>query len=497
MICTSVAASSIPDVLRDIAEAAGLSDMVEVRLDTVEGIDAQAIDRIFRTPCRVPRIATCRPHREGGEFGGGEAERLDLLRVAEAAGAEYLDIEAFAWDAFPRAGTARRIISYHNFIETPADLGERVAGMARKGADVLKVSTFVKDLRDNLALLATVRGAGRPCIAIGMGEAGVLSRVLAVAHGGYLTYACLSPEKATAPGQVPIRTLRGIYRFDQLRAGTPLYGVLGNPISHSLGPAVHNAAFEAAGLPGAYLPLLVERFPGIVGTLAGALPFRGFSVTIPHKEAALSEVDEADPIARKAQAVNTISLEGGRRQGSNTDAAAVVAVLQDALKRPSLANLPALVVGAGGSARGAAAGLMAAGARVTVWNRTSERARRLAETIGCTAVRDQKALPAIDFAIVANATSIGMNTGVGIPVDPRVFRAGQAVLDLVYTPPDTEFLAEAKRRGAIPVSGLSVFLRQAALQFERWTGRRAPAAVMEEAARRALKEREAMEAEEG
>ncbi len=489
MICTSLAAPTPAEIFRDLSDVAQASDLVEIRLDTIEGIDPAAAEALFRTPCRIPRIATCRPHREGGEFGGSEPDRLAILQAAEAAGAEYIDVETFAWPNFPRKGKAKRILSYHNFIETPADLATQAARMAAMEPDIVKISTFAKDLRDSIRILAIPKSLKKPCIAIGMGDAGFLTRILTVAHGSVLTYACVSPEKASAPGQVPARTLRGMFRMDRLNRSTPLYGIFGNPVFHSLSPAVHNAALEATDLPGVYLPLFAERLDGIVGDLVKALPFQGFSVTIPHKEDALAEIDDADPIARRAGAVNTITLEKGRRKGTNTDAPAVVKVFQEALKRDRFDGLHALVIGAGGSARGAAAGLSEAGARVTIWNRNPERARKAASDIGCTAVRDLQAILSLDFGIIVQATPVGMNSGEGLPLDSKIFRAGQAVLDFVYTPPETEFLAEAKRRGAIPLSGLSVFLLQAALQFEAWTGKPAPMAIMEEAARRALRER--------
>jgi shikimate dehydrogenase len=262
-------------------------------------------------------------------------------------------------------------------------------------------------------------------------------------------------------------------------------GVAGWPVAHSRSPAIQNAALAAAGLHGwryLKLPLPPERFAETVRALPAA-GFRGINVTIPHKAAALALAAEATPTAAAVGAANTLTFEpSGAIHADNTD---VTGLLEALPVDP--AGMTALVLGAGGAARAAVYALRGAGADVTVWNRTAERAERLVAELGGRAVAAPERA-----SLVVNCTSVGLRetdaTFKSLPIQADTFGVGSYVADMVYRPGDTELLAEAKRRGARVVTGLEILVAQGAASFERWTGltasRRAMHATVDDRAQR-------------
>ena len=249
-----------------------------------------------------------------------------------------------------------------------------------------------------------------------------------------------------------------------------LAGVLGFPVGHSRSPAMMNAAFAELGLDWRYLHLPVP--PELFAETVRALPasgYRGANVTIPHKLAAHELADELTEAAAAIGAVNTLSFEDGRVTGDNTDAGGLIDALGD--QHPA----SALVLGAGGAARAAVWALREAGAAVTVWNRTPERGRALADEFGVVSVDRPP-----DVELLVNATSIGLARDDSLDALPRVEAA--IVVDLVYGSEPTELVRWAERRGARVIDGLEVLVRQGARSFERWTGQMAPVDTMRRAA---------------
>jgi shikimate dehydrogenase len=254
-----------------------------------------------------------------------------------------------------------------------------------------------------------------------------------------------------------------------------LAGVLGDPVGHSRSPAIHNAAFEALGLDWRYvkLPVAAEAFAETVRALP-ASGYRGANVTIPHKEAALALADQAGDAARAIGAANTLTFADGAIHADNTDAAGLLAALP---REPR--GMTALVLGAGGAGRATAWALREAGAEVSVWNRTPERASALADELGVVAVEAPVAAE-----LVVNATSVGLRAGDSIEELPVAWiDPPQLAVELVYGDHETPFRAWAEAAGAEIVEGLEVLVRQGALSFERWTGREPPLDAMRRAAR--------------
>jgi shikimate dehydrogenase len=271
-----------------------------------------------------------------------------------------------------------------------------------------------------------------------------------------------------------------------LSGHTRVVGVIGDPVAHSLSPALHNAAFAALGLDWVYVAFPVPRGRATEAVAAvPALGLAGLNVTMPHKEDVASACDELTPDAAALRSVNTVVAQaGGRTLGDSTDGPGFLDALDD--EGITVAGQPVLVLGAGGAARAVVLALGRAGASVTVAARRPDAAESAAALApGAPAVPLVAADPS-GFAVVVNATPLGMSGGDPLPVDPDALHAGQAVIDLVYHPADTPLLTAARARGARAVNGLGMLLHQAARSFNLWTGESAPLEAMRTAVTAAL-----------
>lgn len=257
---------------------------------------------------------------------------------------------------------------------------------------------------------------------------------------------------------------------------TEVYGIIGNPVRHSLSPLIHNAAFAACGLNKAYLPFPALDAAAAVAALR-ALEIAGVSVTIPHKQAVMAALDDIDPVAAAIGAVNTIVRQDGRLHGYNTDWLGANRALEAEL---ALAGASILVLGAGGSARAIGFGLKEAGARLTLASRTPESGRQLAAQLGCPWLPLAEAGDRQADALV-NATSVGMSPAADqSPLPAAALGNFPVVMDIVYSPLATRLLQEARAAGCRTIDGLQMLLHQGAAQFELWTGQQAPLEVMRE-----------------
>jgi len=432
-------------------------------------------------------LATCRRHQNHGHFNGSIEEQIRVLESAIAGGATAVDVEIeSAENCLSRLEALRSkaflILSYHNFGGTPP-LDSLMRRMLRIPADAYKVVTTAKKPSDNQRVLALSRAYPKtPMVLLAMGETGFPTRVLSTALGGIYTYAAPNTAEGTASGQVSARLLRNLYRVDKFTKDARVYGVIADPVRHSISPAVHNRAFQARRADAIYLPFLVTP-PQLKDflVLAEKLPIAGFSVTIPHKQKVLRYLDLIDPLARRIGAVNTVWRKAGKWRGTNTDADGVTKPLE---RRLRLGKTTVLVAGNGGAARGAAYALAAAGAKLSITGRNIDRVRALAKVCDAEPLsRDQA--QARMFDVLVHATPLGMYP----KVDQCFFEdkiPAKMVFDLVYNPLETLLIRKAKAQGAEVIPGLEMFLEQAAQQFEIWTGESAPRSVMEKAALEAL-----------
>lgn len=257
-------------------------------------------------------------------------------------------------------------------------------------------------------------------------------------------------------------------------ASTKLYGVFGDPVSHSLSPAMHNAAFAHTGRNAVYMAFEVKNLTGAVEGVR-ALGIQGVSVTIPHKISIMPLLDEIDPTARRIGAVNTVINRNGRLHGTNTDGMGAVSALKE--KTPIRAKRLA-IVGAGGSARAVGHCMRDEGAAVTVLNRSKENGEKLALDIGGDFVPLAES-GRLKFDILINTTPVGMTPNVdAIPVPPEILTPEVTVMDIIYTPLKTRLLKEAEQRGCRIADGVSMFVYQGAAQFSMWTGCAPPVDIM-------------------
>jgi 3-dehydroquinate dehydratase/shikimate dehydrogenase len=495
MICVPIVAPSQERMEREIQFATPLADILELRMDYAPDADLAALIEKRRKPV----IVTCRPEREGGQFKGEESARLAVLQRAIDLGADYVDVELDSAAKLRRGARTRIIISRHDFQRVPENLPELHRELVAAGADVAKIACMATGILDNLRVFRLLQSTKHPTIALCMGEAGMISRVLGRKYGAFLTFGSAARGKESAPGQIGAAQLRDMYRYKQIGRATALYGVIANPVAHSMSPAIHNAAFAALNIDAVYLPLKVECDPAEFVRAFRELDARGYSVTIPHKEGIIPALDELAPLAKRIGAVNTVVERKGRLHGTNTDVPAAIGALEEslaggkkaaeALDRSPLSGRRVLLLGAGGAARAVAHGLIEKGAGVVIANRTHDRAVALAAEVGCRAL-EMTALTASEADIVVNTTSVGMHPNVhGTPLPKEALRKGMIVFDAVYNPLETRLLREAREAGCRTIGGLRWFVSQAALQFELWTGRPAPRQVMEKVVKQRLEEK--------
>lgn len=490
LVAVTVAAETAKDMQAGMETAvkAG-ADIVELRLDHLRQIDkGQMLELLAQRPC--PVIVTIRASWEGGRFSGNEQERLGLLAAAAAGGADYIDLEYVAWrdhredcrallDAC-HANKNRLILSMHDFKRTPGNLDAIFAEMAGSEADVIKLATTARHITDSLRMLEALRYVEKPAIGLCMGTAGVMTRVLAGRAGAFLTFCSLEPGEEAAPGQVPVADMLGMYRFRQIGEQTAVLGVVGDPVVHSMSPALHNAAYRDMGIDAVYLPLEVAEGEGSFNRFvdealaASWLNIIGLSVTIPHKLAAIKRADEVEPLAAKIGAANTIKIvDGWKIEAYNTDYAAAIRALCEGAKmdEDDLAGKNAAVLGAGGVSRAVVAGLVDAGCEVTICNRTFDKAEELAEEFACE-VESWENRGRLRPDILVNCTSLGMwPNQYEEPMPKEALQTETIVFDTVYNPPQTRLLLHAVRRSCTIVDGVTMFVHQAALQMQHWFGR--------------------------
>jgi 3-dehydroquinate dehydratase/shikimate dehydrogenase len=467
------------------------AQMIEIRFDFLS--KAPDFKRILANrPCEF--IATCRRPADGGRWPGSEEDRLKLLRQAIAAGFDWVDLETDVADDVPRFRQVKRIVSYHNLREVPPDLNEIHDRMCRQDADVVKIAVTAQNPADNLKVLnLLLKKKKKPTVAFCMGDYGIPSRLLGAKFGAAFTYAAFNKERGIAPGILSYDEIKRVYHYDKIGAETKLYGVVGDPVAHSLSPLIHNTAFRSLGIDAVYIPFRVPR--GRLDDFVkqfDQLPVEAYSVTIPHKEAAALLATVKEPEVVQVHAANTLIRQDEGFLAANTDFLAA----RDSL----LANLPlnpdgspatlhsrsVLILGAGGAARAVAHALHREGALVAVANRTAEKTQLLAEEVGCRAV-DWEARHNFTSEILINCTSVGMHPNMDeSPIHNSYLRSGLTVMDCVYTPETTLLIKEARSRGCNVITGVDMFVRQAALQFKLFTGSPAPLDLMHRLVKNAL-----------
>ena len=490
-ICAVVAAPTATEMVRQLRLALRETPTVELRLDWLRSDTERSRLLAFLKKNKFRRavfMATCRRKVAGGLFAGDLHAELYWLIQAREAGCAWCDLEVETLRELPAksirqyAVPKRVLLSLHDFERTHS-LPPSINVPARGEVDAIKIAAHARTLADSLRLLALARRS-RNFVAVPMGEVGLPARVLALREGSALAYAPVG--QATAPGQVSLHKMKYLYRAHQLTRATKVYGVIGDPVAHSLSPLLHNSAFAANHINAVYLPFMVRQLQDFLKAIP-AFGIRGFSVTLPHKQSILKFLQGCDPLAADIGAINTITVRrDGSLYGANTDYIGVLRALQ---KKLDLATSRILIFGAGGSARAAAFALSRAGASVAICARRQSAGRELARAVGGE-VLQRRALRTQNFDAVLNATPVGMYPH----TKSSPLRASELhcriVMDLIYRPQRTALLKIAAGRGIATVSGVEMFLAQAYAQWEIWMHQPAPEKIMRHAVLRALRQEE-------
>ncbi len=491
------------------------AEMLELRTDYLEGLNIDKLRELIATAkeTALPIIVTCRDAGEGGQNNLNPPLRRQILAEAIKLGADFIDCELANFQKKDFGETIKKallensktklILSAHNFqgrFENLAAIYEQI--FAAWPAAIAKTAYQAHHINDCFEALDILKKYGRKSIAICMGQAGIISRIIAKKLDAFLTFASTCENHQTAAGQLTIEEMKKMYRFDTISSKTELYGVIGEPVEHSIGPAVHNGCFEAEKMDKVYLPLLVtggqKEFNEFIDniTARGWLDFKGFSVTIPHKTNALeyarAKGEYIEPLAIKIGAVNTLTVGFNERiTGYNTDYSGAMDALTQAMgiRKKQLHSKIAAVIGAGGAARAVITGLADGGAKITIYNRTVSKAQSLADEFGCHWA-GLEAIEKLDAEIVINCTSIGMYPKTDAsPVPTKCLKSSMVVFDTVYNPLETLLLKQAKQAGAKTVSGVEMFIGQAAEQFKLFTHKDCPMEILHKATLKALKEK--------
>jgi 3-dehydroquinate dehydratase/shikimate dehydrogenase len=508
-ICVPVCVSLAGDLSDAIRRAAEGADIIELRLDCLEPDQLRLACRdlgVLRRAASCPLILTLRPMEQGGHRATGREERLNFWleeKNCQSQLADFVDVEADLLTAKPqdaerlvlRLGPERIICSHHDFAGVPSDLEQIYESMARTESHILKIAVQAHDAINCLPifhLLHRARSEGQEMIAIAMGEAGIMTRILGPSRGAFLTYGgALDGETATAPGQLTAKELREVYRIDQINQQTDIMGLIGRPVSHSMSPNIQNAAFAAAGVNAVYIPFEVRDAGAFMRRMVHPRTreidwkLRGLSVTAPHKSTVMQHLDWIEPAAKGIGAVNTIVVEGNDLHGYNTDAEAFLQPLRNLFG--SLGSSRCAIIGAGGAARSAIWALQKDKASVSLFARDIDKGRPLAEefSVDCFPLQDAGFN---GFDILVNASPLGTR-GTGENETPAVsqqLRSVRLVYDLVYNPPETRLMREGRVAGCEILGGLEMLIAQAAEQFKLWSNDEPDKDIMRAAALNAL-----------
>ena len=479
-VCVSVCEKTI-DSLESAVRACQWADIVELRLDCLAAVED--LQRVLNAVSR-PVILTFRPAEQGGRRKLDHQTRAAFWKKAPRT--DWWDLES---DLAPLdVDWSRVIVSHHDFSGVPDNLAQIYERLAATPAHVVKIAVQAHDVVDCLPvfqLLDRARAEGRELIAIAMGNAGIATRILGPSRGAFLTYAALQDESATAPGQITAQKLRSLYHVDRIDRETMVCGLVGQPVMHSVSPHMHNAAFDAAGINGVYLPFEVRDVKAFLKRMVHPrtkemdLNFRGLSITAPHKSDVIECLDWIEPDAQEIGAVNTVVVDGDTLRGFNTDAAGFIEPLIALMG--SLAGSRVAVIGNGGAARAAVWSLLRQQANVTLFARSS-RARDLGQEFNVPYAPLQDAFFS-DYDLVINGTPVGSGQLIDrTPATAEQLSGARYVYDLVYNPSETLLLKEARKAGCRTIRGLEMLVAQAKIQFELWTGQTPSSSLMHDSA---------------
>ncbi len=477
MIIASIIPKSKEELLR-LKDQKCLPPHLEIRLDVIGPLDI--LDMVSSLPAKM--IATCRRKEDGGIFKGSEAQRMLVLEKAIQSGHfDLVDVEmgTEAINLMERYKNQKYIVSYHNLKQTPEDIYD----IYRELTDIpegsfYKLVPYAQFMIDNLKIKAILKEAHSndiPLISFCMGARGLLSRILSISWGSKAVYSAFSRKKETAPGQLTYSEIESSYRSKNIDASTKIFAVIGNPLGHTLSPAIHNAAYHALNLNYVCIPLEIDSVEEVFMHLKD-INLAGMAVTSPFKEKVIPYLDVLDEEARKAGAVNTVIIEDERLSGSNTDHSAFL----DEFKQHAELSEKIAILGDGGVAAAVCFALHGERADFSLFSRNEEKGRALAERFQAL-WHPIAEIKNMDYDLLVNCTTIGMSPSIQDSPLEEEWLKGRIVFDLIYHPAETKLMKLAKNRGMKAIGGRGMLLKQAAQQFKLLTNKAAPFKEMDRA----------------
>lgn len=466
MICVVITGPTYEKVFEQLTKASTVANLVELRIDCFGSLDLEAL-KTLRSSFSIPMIFTLRSFSQGGQYCLSEEKRLQDIRNLLKIEPEYFDIEthvplSFIQEVSLLYPKVKLILSYHNFSETPQDLQLLYQKMKKTPAHFYKIAVMAKTRIDAWQLIDWANQLDPKLIAISMGEYGQISRILAPILGCPFTYAAIDEDQKSAPGQLTAKLLQEQYHHHFLNSDTKVYGLIGDPVVHSISDVTHNSLIKAFGFNAVYIKIQVE-----VNELADFLqcakkiPILGLSVTTPLKEHILPHLDQIDSKALKIGAVNTLVFKKGKIFGYNTDSIGALSAIEEQML---VQGKQIIILGAGGAAKAIAYEASARGAKVTIVNRDFSKGMQVAKNLQC-ASQDLTNISTCyqeGYDVIINSTPMPM------PISSDYILSNALVMDIVTKPKETLFLKQAKEKGCQVVYGYQMFVEQALGQFQYW-----------------------------
>lgn len=467
MICVVIKGPTYEEVRLQITHALLDADLVELRLDFFSSVTTNDLKQL-QSDFKIPMIFTLRSQSQGGKYPESEKMRIDQLLSLALLKPDYLDLESHlppevVKEIAKQHPEIKLIISYHDFVTTPADLEGIYRQLQTFPAHLYKIAVTANNPIDAMRLLCwTKEKQAKNLITISMGPHGQISRILGPIVGSQITYATIDDGQQTAPGQLTAQELKEKYHHHSLNRQTAIYGLIGDPVKQSIGDVVHNAFMRASGLNAVYV--LVQVASSELGEFllwAKRLPFHGLSVTIPHKEHLLEYLDQIDPLAQNIGAANTVLFQDGKLSGFNTDAMGALNAIEEEIL---VKGKRIVILGAGGAAKAIIYEACRRGASVTVLNRDAEKAIKAGQRYGCVGMGLDRIgeCCAEGYDILINCTPEAM------PIDPKYILPQTYVMDITMRPIETAFLKQAKDKGCHLLYGYRMWVEQAVGQYGHW-----------------------------
>ncbi|MFS7930887.1 putative 3-dehydroquinate dehydratase, Shikimate dehydrogenase [Helianthus anomalus] len=499
LVCAAIESETIEEMVKSIEKAKEEgADLVELCMDSISVIHLADVELLFKQTT-LPAIVSFRVNSQNKSHKGDLKHKcLQILRLAIELNVEFVEIDfelasSDVMNEFMQKRENSKII-VSSYVKSgigiccKETLGNLLVALQSTGADIVKVVTEVAYITDVAPVFHILTHSQVPVIVRAVGDRGLISQLLGPKYGAFMV--CGSLEGKSMPGLPPLLSIKNVYQLDNVDMDTKVFGVVSNPVGHSKGPLLHNPAFRYCGFNGIYVPLLVDNLKEFLRVYSCS-DFAGFSIGLPHKEAAVACCDEVDPLAKSIGAVNTIVRRpiDGKLVGYNTDCDACITAIEDALQERQsskgevqngsspISGRLFVLVGAGGAGRALAFGAKSKGARVVIFNRNFERAKSLARAVSGEAlpIEQLDTYCPQNGMILANCSAIGMEPDVHLtPVSKENLRSYDLVFDAVYTPRNTRLLQEAAEVGVTVVSGVEMFVRQALGQFKLFTNGLAP-----------------------